>query len=92
MSNIGTEQNPRYEFSFSGNRYELASADLPHFYDWVKAKMGIEPLKKKEPQGEPNYPDPVVNEGTHFQQLTFRFSFDHVKMIMIVFCLCRLCQ
>jgi hypothetical protein len=64
LSNLGTEQNPKYVFTFSGSRYEIASADLPHFFDWAYATIGVDPAKKKDPQGEPSYPPPIVNEGT----------------------------
>lgn len=66
LTNKGTEENPKYAFSFSGSRYELASSDLPHFYEWVSTKMGVDPSRKKEPQGEPIYPDPMLNEGSIF--------------------------
>ena len=63
LNNLGTEQNPKYVFTFSGSRYEIASADLPHFYEWAYNTIGIQPSRKKDPQGEPNYPPPIVNEG-----------------------------
>lgn len=60
----GPPSRPKYSFTFTGSRYELANSDLPHFFDWVNMKMGIEPSKKREPQGEPEYPQPVVNDGS----------------------------
>lgn len=37
----GTKRNPRYDFQFTGNRYELASSDIPHFFEWVNSRVSI---------------------------------------------------
>lgn len=78
LNNLGTEQHPKYVFTFSGSRYEIASADLPHFYDWACTTIGVHPGKKKDPQGEPSYPEPILNEGfvNGLKNTSMTFSFE----------------
>jgi len=60
----GTKRNPSYGFTFSGSRYEIANTELPHFFEWVNARMGISPDTKKDSQPPPlNYPEPIINQG-----------------------------
>lgn len=64
----GSKRNPKHAFAFTGNRYEVGNGlELPHFFPWANAKMGIEAEKKTPPNPEPtNYPEPVINEGKQY--------------------------
>ena len=63
LKNLGTEKNPNYTLDFKGTRYEIGTSGIPYFYEWVRMKIGLDPSQMTLPQEEPNYPDPIINDG-----------------------------